>query len=883
MRVTRSLLHAAARCAVALYPADFRARFGGAMRQAFVDRVADRARSTSPIAATGFAVVALWNIAANGAAERLHARRRAAAHERVPLGRMVVDDVRYALRMMWRAPAPAVLSILTLAVGIGAAATVYGLVDATLLRPPDLPAPDRVVAMAETLRGQAGQSSYENIRDWQRQTRTFEAIAGVRPQSVNLTGLDRPDRVRGGFVTSGIFQVAGVAVARGRALEPRDDEPNAAPVAVINDSFWQRRFGGAPDILGRVVQLNNVGFEIVGVMPSGFSFPFDAIEVWLPARHLPGTLTRGARSFMAFGRLRPGVTLAQGQADLDAIGRSLADAFPATNKDRGILATDLHAWLTTGVAGQLGMVMALVVVLLVAACANVASLQVGALAKRTPEIAVRLALGAGRRRLLRQLLTEQLVVAGIAGGAGLLLAAWMLPAAAASAPVALFGLERVALDGRVVAFTIAMTLAAGLTGGAIPAWRWTWRAASDALRSGGRTIGDRRATATRSVLVAAQVALSMVLLVASGLLVKSYSGLLAIDPGFRGDRVVTLEYRLPANKYTTPTAQAAFHEAVVERVRAVPGVIHAAGARGVPLSGNGDTTSFTTVKSATADPPRPATLNTVTDDYFQTLGIPLVRGRFFDARDRAGAPPVVIVSERFARDAWPGEDPIGQTVVLTGSDLRPQVIGVVGDLRHFRITDDPQQTIYARNAQNPGLFMTVAAEIGGSGDPMAQLEAIRRAVWSVDPDQPVWKERTVGSLVAASTQGTRFLFITLAIFAASSLLLVVAGLYGVVSQGVAQQSREIGVKMMLGADRAGILRQVLGWGLRMTGIGLALGLAGAAAASQLLRGSLYQMSPLDAGPYAIAMLVLAAVAVAACYLPARRAATIEPMAVLRDA
>jgi predicted permease len=881
MRIAPTLLRTAARAAVALYPPEFRARFGAATREAFVDRVAERARTRSRAAAAAFAVAALWNIAANGVAERSHGRRRDAARDRTPFGRMLIDDGRYALRMMWRAPAPAALSILTLAVAIGAAATVYGLVDATLLRPPDLPAPDRVLVLSETLRGQAGQSSYENIRDWQRDARTFEAIAGMRPQSVNVTGLDRPDRVRGGFVTGEFFRVAGVAVARGRGLEPRDDEPNAAPVAVINDGLWQRRFGGAADILGRVVQLNNVGFEIVGVMPPGFTFPFDAAEVWLPARHLPGTLTRGARTFITFGRLREGATIAQGQADLDGIARSLAEAFPATNKDRGILATDLHAWLTSGASGQLGMVLALVIVLLVAACANVASLQVGALAKRTPEIAVRLALGAGRRRLLRQLLTEQLIVAGIAGAAGLLLAAWLLPTAVASAPVLLYGLDRVALDGRVVAFTIVVTLAAGLAGGAIPAWRWTWRAAPDALRSGGRTVGDRRVTMTRSMLVATQVALSMVLLVASGLLVKSYSGLLGIDPGFCGDRVVTMEYRLPANKYTTPAAQAAFHDAVIERVRAAPGVVHAAGARGVPLSGNGDTTTWSTTKSAAADPPRPATLNTVTDDYFLTLGIPLVRGRFFDARDHAEATPVVIVSERFAREAWPGEDPIGQTVAITGSDRRPQVIGVVGDLRQFRITDDPPQTIYARNAQNPGLFMTVAAELGGAGDPMAHVESIRRAVWAVDADQPVWKERTLASLVAASTQGSRFLFVTLAIFASASLLLVIAGLYGVVSQGVAQQSREIGVKMMLGADRAGILRQVLGWGLRMTGIGLVLGLAGAAGAAQLLRGTLYRMSPLDVWPYAIAMLLLIVTAIAACYLPARRAATIQPMDVLR--
>ena len=874
--------------AIALYPAEFRHRFGSAMRQAFVERVRARRQTSSVLATLLFAMRAWWDVARNGVAERWRRRaagRAVAARRRTGRSnwwREIGQDLRFALRMLRRKPAVAALSIVTLAVGIGATAIVYGVVDAALLRPLPLPSPDRLTVIGETLRGQVGQASFDNIRDWDRQSRAFDAIAAFRAQSVNLTGLDRPDRVRGGFVTSAFFDVAGVQVARGRPLQAADDEPNAAPVAVINDTFWQRRLGGEPDVLGRVVQLNNTGFEIVGVLPPGFVFPFDGAEVWLPARHVPGTLSRTARSFTAFGRLRPEVTIAQGQADLDGVAASLAAAWPAANTDRGVRVTNLHAWLISDVDDQLQLIFALVLILLLAAAANVASLQVGATAARRAEVSVRLALGAGRWRLLRQFLTEQLVIAAIAGALGVLAASWLLPVVAASLPFAIYGVDRVALDVRVVGFAAAITIAAGLVGGLLPALQWARRATVDDLRAAGRATGDRRGTRTRAVLVAAQVAMATVLVVASGLLVKSYWQLLAVDPGFRGDRVLTMEYRLPANKYASPAAQTAFHDAIVDHVGAVPGVVRAAVTRGLPLSGNGDTISYLTEFSPAGTQPTPAALNTVSGRYFQALGIPLLQGRTFDVRDTADAPLVAVVSARFAERAWPDRNPIGQTIVIDGSDRRPRVIGVVGDLRQYRVVDDPVQALYAHNAQIPGLFMTVVAEIGGDGDPMAPVDAVRRAVWSVDPDQPVWKERTLGSLVAASRQGSQFMYVALGVFAAAAVLLVVAGLYGVVSQSVAQQSREIGVKMMLGADRAGVLRQVLGRGLGMTMAGLAAGLAGAIAASNLIAGMLYRTSPLDAGPYVTATVALSGIALVACYLPARRAASIEPMAVLRD-
>jgi putative ABC transport system permease protein len=448
------------------------------------------------------------------------------------------------------------------------------------------------------------------------------------------------------------------------------------------------------------------------------------------------------------------------------------------------------------------------------------------------------------------------------------------------APVPLFGLERAAVDWRVALFGIVMTLVAGLVCALLPALHWAGRQPADALRTATRVTGERRLTRTRSVLVTGQIAIAAILLATTGLLLKSLLALVRVDPGFQAAHVQSLEYRLPANKYTDLRQQAAFHQTVVERAAAIPGVRRAAVVRALPFSGNGDMIGIRTDGMTATDEPRPVWSNTVSDEYFGALGIPLLQGRTFDARDDAAAPLVTVVSRTFADRMWPGRDPIGRDFEVAGLGIRPRVIGVVGDVRQYNLIDDLLPAVYVRVAQNPGIFMTLVVET--VGDPDAVTGDMRRAVWAVDPDQPVWKERSLASLVDATLDAGRFQSRTLATFAAAAILLVIAGLYGVVSQSVAQRSREIGVRMMLGADRRAVLRQVLLNGMKLAGIGLALGLGAAMLVAKLTRQILYRTSPVDALPYLLTTAVLGAIAIAACYLPARRAASVDPSVVLRD-
>jgi putative ABC transport system permease protein len=882
-RQRRAILWAFDR-ALGLYPDDFRRRFGAAMRQALVDRLDIRSGRAGALA-LAFAVRAVANTAAQGIAERRfeRARRRTMAaaigRGKEPM-RELAQDLRFAVRMIGRRPAVAVLSILTLTLGIGASAAVFSLVDASLLRPLSLPEPDRLVVVMESSKGRPGMVAYDNFVDWQRGSTAFEALTVFRPQSVNLTGLDTPDRVRGGFVTSGFFGVAGVVPALGRALAPADDEPNAAPVAVINETVWRQRFGRAPDILGRQIHLNNVAFTIVGVMPDGFYFPWDGAEVWLPLHFTPGTLSRTAHNLVAFGRLRRGAPVDTGRADLATIATRLARDYPASNEDRGVLVQPLQQWLTASTRTGLEMVFALVLVLLAAACANVTSLQVGATAARRAEMAIRAALGAGRRRLARQLLTEHLLLAALSGVLGVALAAVLVPLAVHAAPAGLFGLDRVRIDARVVAFSVLVSTLAGVLSGVLPALHWAGRAPAESLRGAGRSVGERWLTRTRGLLVAGQVTMAAVLLTAAGLLVQSYAALVRVDPGFRGDHLLTMEYRLPANKYADPARQTAFHDAVAAEVAKVPGVRRAAVVRGLPLSGNGDIIGYLTVGAAPGADPRSAAFNTVSDDYFRAMGIPLFSGRTFDSRDRADAPPVVVLSRSFAEQAWPGDEAIGQHVVIPGFPVQPTVIGVVGDIRQFGLAEDALPQFYARNAQNPGIFMTLVAET--DGDPLALSADVRRALWRVDPDQPVWKIRTLASLVDGATEGSRLLFVALALFSGAAVILVVAGLYGVASQAVSRRAREIGMRLVLGATRADVLKQVLVSGLRPTLVGLAAGLAIAATSARLLGSLLYGVPPASLVPYAATAGILLLVAVLACYMPARRAAALDPAVVLRE-
>ena len=869
------------------FPAEFRERFGASMLATFRQGVASRHGAGR----FRFVLRACLGAMTSGLAERRAARRRALVRSQDARALTIVDrvrdvaqDIRIAIRMMRRQPGISLLSIVTLMVGISASAAVFSLIDAALLRPVALPASQRLVAIETTLNGEAGMSAFEDVRDWIRDSTSFEALAAFRPQTANLTGMEVPVTVRGGFVIGDFFGMAGVHPAMGRALGPADAQPASPPAVVISDLVWRRQFQRDPAVLGRVMYLNNIAFTVVGVMPAGFEFPYDGVDVWMPARFHTGTMSRGARTIVAFGRLKPGVTVNRAQTELAAIAANLAVAYPNTNRGRGVKVVSLHEWLTADMRDQLTMLFGLVLVLLVAACANVASLQVGAAARRRSEIGVRMALGAGRLRVARQLLTEHLVIAAVAGGLAVLVARLIVPAvtryALAIPTLNVFGLDRVVVDGRVIAFAMAVTIVTGLASGLVPAAHWARQAPGHSIRDSTRTMGERRLTRTRRWLVIGQVAMAAILITAGGLLVKSYLAMLRVDLGFDPAGVWSLEYRLPANKYRDPAAQTAFHDEIAARVAAIPGVRRAAVARGLPLSGNGDLVQALSDRAAPGTESWTVGFNTVSDDYFAAMGVPLLEGRTFEATDRAGAPFVVVISRSLAARLWPGESALGRTIVAVGSPLRPRVIGVVGDLRHYRLAEDPIPMAYARNAQNPGIFMTVVAKVDGV--PGTIGEQLKAAVWSVDRDQPVWKVRTLASLVEAATSGTRFLFAALMIFAAAAALLVAAGLYGAISQGVNERGREIAVRMALGAKRRSVLRQVLAAGLTLTSIGLAIGLAGSIAVSRLLEAALYRTSPFDLVPYLATAVVLGAIATLACYLPARVAASVDPARALKE-
>ena len=539
----------------------------------------------------------------------------------------------------------------------------------------------------------------------------------------------------------------------------------------------------------------------------------------------------------------------------------------------------LHGYLTDGVRQPLTIVFALALLLLLAACANVTSLQLGAAAARRSEIAVRVALGAGRVRIVRQLFVEHLVLALAGGALGVLLASRLVPLAVQYSPLEVFGLYRAALDGRVVMFAAAVTVGAGVISGLVPALHWAAQVPAGALAAATRSTGDRRLTRLRGWLVGGQVAMAAILLTAGGLLVKSYVAMTAVDPGFAGaDQLLTVEYRLPQNRYSSTAKQLQFHEAILERIATIPGVRRAALVRALPFSGNGNLASYLT-SDAPGVAPRAAEFNTVTDEYFSVMRIPVLAGRTFDNRDRADAPLVVVVSRSFAEQAWPGERPVGREVIIPGLPVRPRVIGVTGDVRHRTLAEASSPAFYARVSQNPGIFMTIVAET--AGDPLTHIDAVKRAVWEVDPDQPLWKYRTLGSLVDGSLQRLRSMFGALAIFAGAAMLLVVAGLYGVMTQSVSQRLREIGVRMALGADRTVVVRDVLLRGLRVTAVGLAAGVVGSMWTARLLRDMLHNTSPFDPAPYVATAVLIGALAAVSCYLPARRAASIDPTITLR--
>ena len=795
------------------------------------------------------------------------------------------QDIRYALRTLARHPAFTTVAALTLALGIGANTAIFSVVDAVLLQPLPWPDSDRLVSVFGLRGDERIGVSYLDYADLRRETKTFAELGITRGQSVNLTGTDAPDRIYGLFVTASTLRLLGASVSQGRLLTDAETEvATKEPSVVISDAMWKTRLGSRPDVLGRSLVLNGQSFTVVGVMRTGFVDPFSTPDVWMPIGYFPnrGDLTaRGRGSMGVYGKLARGATLASARQELESNAKRLAEIYPATNGGIGAGMEPLETSIVGDARAPLYIVLASVAVVLLIACANVANLQLARATARQRELSVRAALGAGRSRLVRQLLTENVLLslAGGLGGIGIAYAGvrWFAKAAPTIVPV----IGHITLNTSVLGFAGLVTLATGLFFGLAPAWSATRARLQDALTTRA-DFGAARMRAHNAVVVA-QVALCVVLLVSAGLLTRSLIALTRVDPGFDPRDVLTMQFRLPPAKYDTEDKIAAMFTNTIAEVRSVPGVRRAALVRATPLNGNGETLPYA-VNGKPDDPQqRPvAHRNIVSTDYFETMRIPLIGGRDFSADDRRTTMPVAIVNEQLAKKIAPQGSALGRQVRLSPSDDTPwmTIVGVVGNAKHFSLNEDQLDQVYLPYTQMPLIFTELV--VRADREPSAVANAVREAIWRVDRDQPVWRIRPLMLSIENQLGGRTFMMRLLASFALLALVLATIGVYGVMSYAVARRTQEMGIRMALGASAREVVGMVLRQGLRTIAIALAIGLGASLGATRLLETQLFRVAPVDPLTFALAPSILAAIAVVACYVPARRASRVDPLVALRS-
>ncbi|HEY6554516.1 MAG TPA: ABC transporter permease, partial [Vicinamibacteria bacterium] len=771
--------------------------------------------------------------------------------------------------------------------GLGANTAIFTVVEAVLLAPLPYPEPDRLTFVW----GRSSSSSQEGLSwpdflELRDNARSFSGLALVRSQSVNLTGGEAPERVTGTFTTASLFQtVLRASPAAGRVFTADETEATSpSPVAVISHGLWQRRFGADPATVGRNLTLNGTVFKVIGVLPQSFELwlvggPWTT-DVFLPLPYYPnrGGLTREDRSLFALGRLRPGVSLEQADAELGVIMRRLEAELPATNASFGVRVLPLFEVVVGDVRPSLLVLQGAVGLVLLIACANVANLLLARATDRRREIALRAALGAGRGRILSQILTEAVLLALLGGALGSALGVWGVQALAALAPGGL-PLPELKPGPGLLAFGLLLSVGTGVVLGLAPALSALGTDLGATLKEGSRTVtaGGRR---LREMLVVSEVALSLVMLIGAGLLVQSLRNMQSFDPGFRSERVLTLSFRLPPTKYAEGEPVSAFFREAIAGIRAIPGVEAAALVRAVPLSGNYATTGYRIEGRPEPTPGQEpqAGSNIVTPNYFETMGIPIQKGRDFTDHDDAKSPRVVVVNETLAALGWPGVDPVGQRLRLQGTEGWHTVIGVVGDVKHRRLSEPRQAQVYTAHYQDPKIFACVVART--SSDPVAFADPVRKAIWAVDKDQPVWSVLPLEVVLGRTLAPTKLLLFLLGAFALLALVLASVGIYGLLSYAVAQRRQEIGIRMALGARAGQVVRLVVRQGLTLVLGAVLAGLALAALLSRLLRSLLFGVGPADPATFAICAVLLFAVALAACWLPARRAARVDPVTTL---
>ncbi|PYO45943.1 MAG: hypothetical protein DMD84_27465, partial [Candidatus Rokuibacteriota bacterium] len=752
-----------------------------------------------------------------------------------------------------------------------------------------LPYPDAAqLVVLSAARGDQQQLliSVPEAEDWRARNRTLTDIGIQRTQSVNLTGTEAPDRLVGSYVTASTLHILGARVTLGRLFGPEETLPGSGQrVVILSAAAWKTRFGADSSVLGRSVTLDGRPHRVIGVLSDAFRDPFSPVEVFLPIASAPSQswFTRGSPSFWAFGRLKTGVTLEQAQGDLSRVAHELAQEYPSPNANTGASVRRLRDSIVGPVRDTLLIVLAFVAVVLLIACANVANVQLARAVSRSREMSLRAALGAGRARLVRQLLTESVVLASLGGVAGVLAARWAIGALVALVPDGLPSVVGdVGLAPGVLAFAVAITAAASLLFGAAPALRASRGDLRGALQNRGGALARHGRVDPRLVLVSAELALCVVLLIGAGLLTRSLRALTRVDPGFNPANVLTAEFRLPRARYASDQSITTFMTQALEQIRAVPGVRDAALVQSIPLSGNWGTTTYVpdTRPSLAPDQAIQTQLNVVSEGAFRVLGVPVVEGREFTAADAAGSVPVAVVNQELARRTWPGRSALGRRLRISGPpDVWATVIGVVGTIRQRTLREAPSPQLYRPMTQAANIFNSIAART--DGEPMALARSVRAALWSVDPEQPVWRMRSMASLLERDVATPKVIMLLTTLFASLALLLAVIGVYGVVSYVVAERTREVGIRMALGARSGEVVRLFVGRGLRAIGVATATGLAAALAGARVLRAQLYGVSPTDLATFVAVPVILAAVAVLACWLPSRRAARVDPMVALR--
>jgi putative ABC transport system permease protein len=804
----------------------------------------------------------------------------------------LVRDLRYTIRTMAANRGFVATAVFVLALGIAANVLIFSVVDAVLLRSLPVPESDRIVMVFEsnlerhTREAVAG----ANFIDWRDQSHSFESIAAYEYLDFNLTGSDSPERVQGIVTTAELFRVLGVTPMIGRVLQSEDENRGTDRVVVISRGLWERRFGANPAIVGQKFVANAETLTIIGVMPADFSYPREA-ELWIPPRQtvpervLNPTVNmasnRDSHYLHTIARLNRGLTLDQARTEIEVVARRIEEQNPDENRNRGVALLALRDYEVGDVRTMLLVLSAAVGFVLLIACANVANLLLARATTRQKEIAIRTALGASRFRLVRQLLTESVLLALLGGAIGILLALWGVNPLVAMMPAGIYGAKQIGINGAVVAFTVAVSLGTGVVFGLVPALQATKSDLNESLKEGGRSGGaGSRGNRARNLLVVCEIASSLVLLIGAGLLIKSFVRLMHVDPGFETRGVLTMKLSLPAVQYPDAGKRATFFEQVIARLKSTAGVESAAAISRLPLTSGNSSRGFSIEGRQTDGASGPgADYRVISSDYFRAMGISLLKGRAFTDRDTTNSPGVAIINQTAAARYWADEDPVGRRIRIDNGDPWMEIVGVVQDVKHLGLDSESRAEMYVPYQKDPWPFMTII--VRSNSDPAAMAAVMRNEVWAVDKDLPIPDVKTNEQLLADSVARRRFNMLLLSIFGAMALALAAVGIYGVMSYSVTQRSHEIGIRMALGAKQTDVLRLVVGQGAILTVAGVGTGIIAAFGLTRLMKSLLFAVDSTDPLTFVVISLGLMCVALAACFGPALRATKVDPIVALR--